>query len=226
MTKPTIGIIGGTGPQGRGLAARWARAGFPVIIGSRTAERGEEAAEDARGRVGDVEVDLRGGDNLMTATEADIVVVAVPYEAQAKALPALTEAVGNKIVCNVVNPMTFDKRGASAIPVEAGSAGEENAEFWPDARLVSGFHDVSATRLLKATEPIVTHVLLCGDDLEAVHEVGELAHAIDGMYPVYAGPLRNSSYIENLTCVLLAVNKHYRVHAGVIIDGVEPPKAD
>ncbi len=220
MSLPTIAIIGGTGPQGRGLAARWARAGHPVLIGSRTEERAEEAAVDARERAGDG-VQLRGTTNAEAADAADIVVVAVPYEAQAAALPPLRDAVAGKLVCNVVNPMTFDKLGASAIPVPEGSAGEQNASYWPDARIVSGFHDVSSKRLLRVDEAIVTHVLLCGDDLDAVHEVGKLAHAIEGMYPVYAGPLRNSSYIENLTCVLLAVNKHYRVQAGIVIDGVE-----
>ncbi|MDX1620502.1 MAG: NADPH-dependent F420 reductase [Nitriliruptorales bacterium] len=224
MTSPdyreVLGIIGGTGAQGKGLAARWARAGHEVWIGSRSKERGEESAAEIRERAGSEAV-VHGGTNADAAEAAEIVVVSVPFDAQQDLLPPLRDIVGDKVTLNVVNPMTFDDRGPVAVPVEAGSAAEENQELWPDARLVSAFHDVSSRRLWRVDEPIVTHVLICGDDEEAAHRVAHLASRIEGMWGVYCGPLRNSEYIENITPVLLSINRLYKIQAGILIDGIE-----
>jgi 8-hydroxy-5-deazaflavin:NADPH oxidoreductase len=217
--RETIGIIGGTGAQGRGLAARWARAGHTVWVGSRSAERAEQATEEIRERAGGG--DLRAADNLTAAREAEIVVVSIPYESQVDLLPPLEEAVGDKVVCNVVNPMVFDETGPKAVRVAEGSAGEQNQALWPRARVVSSFHDVSSRRLWRVDEPIETHVLICGDDREAAHRVAHLASRIPGMWGVYCGPLRNSEYIENITPVILFVNRYYKIHAGLLIDGIE-----
>jgi NADPH-dependent F420 reductase len=218
--RETLGILGGTGPQGRGLAARWARAGHDVHIGSRTREKARAAVEDVRARVGPDAV-LVAGTNAEVAAAAEIVVVAVPYDAQAALLPTLVDAIGDKVVCNVVNPMVFDDKGPKAVRVPAGSAAEECQELLPDARVVSSFHDVSSRRLLRVDEPIHTHVLICGDDDEASHRVAHLASRIEGMWGVYCGPLRNSEYIENVTPLILWINKYYRIQAGLLIDGIE-----
>lgn len=218
--REVLGIIGGTGPQGRGLAARWARAGHEVHIGSRTLEKAQAAVDDVVARVGEG-AEVVAGTNLDVAAAAEIVVVAVPFEAQAALLPQLADAIGDKVVCNVVNPMVFDDQGPKAVPVEAGSAAEECQQLLPDARVVSSFHDVSSRRLLRVDEPINTHVLICGDDDEASHRVAHLASRIDGMWGVYCGPLRNSEYIENVTPVILWINKYYKIQAGLLIDGIE-----
>lgn len=218
--RETLGFIGGTGPQGRGLAARWARAGHAVYLGSRATERAQEAVDDIRGRIGG-DGELHACTNAEAAASAEIVVVAVPYPAQADLLPPLAEAVGDKVVLNVVNPMEFDELGPRAVPVAAGSAGEECQQLWPGARVVSSFHDVSSRRLLRVDEEIVSHVLICGDDREAAHRVEHLAHRIAGMWGVYCGPLRNSAYIENITPVLLSINRIYGIQAGVLIDGID-----
>lgn len=218
--REVLGILGGTGPQGRGLAARWAQAGHQVHIGSRTLEKAEAAVEDVRGRIGD-EPDVRAGTNADVAEAAEIVVVSMPFEAQAKALPDLAAAIGDKVVCNVVNPMVFDELGPKAVPVEAGSAAEECQQLLPDARVVSAFHDVSSKRLLKVGERIDTHVLICGDDAEANHRVAHLASRIDGMWGVFCGPLRMSEYVENITPLILTINKLYKTQAGLLIDGIE-----
>ncbi len=218
--REVLGIIGGTGPQGRGLAARWARAGHEVHIGSRALEKAQAAVDDVVARVGE-DAEVVAGTNLDVAAAAEIVVVAVPFEAQATLLPHLAAAIGDKVVCNVVNPMVFDEQGPKAVPVEAGSAAEECQQLLPDARVVSSFHDVSSRRLLLVDEPINTHVLICGDDDEASHRVAHLASRIDGMWGVYCGPLRNSEYIENVTPVILWINKYYRIQAGLLIDGIE-----
>jgi len=218
--REVLGIVGGTGAQGRGLAARWARAGHRVVIGSRTREKAEEKAAEVRDRVGgDVQIDA--ATNLEAVEAAEIVVVSVPYEAQATILPPLREAVAGKVVVNVVNPMVFDDIGPKAIRVEAGSAAEENQELWPEARVASAFHDVSSRRLWRVDEPIDTHVLICGDDDDANHRVAHLAARIDGMWGVYCGPLRMSEYVENITPLLLVVNRTYKIHAGLLIDGIE-----
>ncbi len=218
--RESIGIIGGTGPQGRGLAARWARAGHVVHIGSRTVEKAETAVGDVLGRLAG-DGDVRAGTNADVAAAAEIVVVAVPYEAQAATLPDLADVIGDKVVCNVVNPMVFDDQGPKAVRVEAGSAAEECQQLLPQARVVSSFHDVSSRRLLRVDEPINTHVLICGDDNEASHRVAHLASRIEGMWGVYCGPLRNSEYIENVTPLILWINKYYRIQAGLLIDGIE-----
>lgn len=210
-----IGIVGGTGPQGRGLAARWARAGHHVTLGSRELTRARDAARATTTRAGHA---VHGHDNAGAVAAADVVVVAVPYDAQVRVLPPLRAAVGDRVVCNVVNPLAFDERGAVAVDVEEGSAAEQNALLWPRARMVSGFHDVSARRLLRVAEPVDGHVLLCGDDPAALHLVGRLARDVPGMVPVTAGPLRNSRHLEHLACVLLAVNRVYRTQSGVLVD--------
>lgn len=224
--REVLGFIGGTGPQGRGLAARWARAGHVVHVGSRSAERAEEIVAELRERVGqDAAQNLFAATNEEAAAAAEIVVVAVPHEAQQSLLPPLADIVGSKVVLNVVNPMAFDELGPKAVPVDAGSAGEECQQLWPDARVVSGFHDVSSRRLLKVDERIDTHVLVCGDDEEACHRVMHLASRIEGMWGVYCGPLRNSEHVENITPVILFINKYYRIQAGLLIDGIERDEA-
>lgn len=224
MTHPdvreTLGIVGGTGPQGRGLAARWAHAGHEVHIGSRSPERAQQAVEDVLGRI-DGGGPVHGGTNAEVADAGEIVVITLPFQAQAKALPDLRGTIGDKVVVNCVNPMVFDDLGPVAVRVEAGSAAEECQELLPDARVVSAFHDVSSRRLLKVDEPVETHVLICGDDDEANHRVAHLAARIRGMWGVYCGPLRMSEYIENITPVILSVNKLYRIQAGLLIDGIE-----
>lgn len=218
--RETLGIIGGTGPQGRGLAARWAHAGHIVHIGSRTIQKAQAAVDDVRARIGD-EPEVVAGTNLEVAVAAEIIIVAVPYEAQTEALPELADAIGDKVVCNVVNPMVFDDKGPKAVRVDAGSAAEECQELLPRARVVSSFHDVSSRRLLRVDEAINTHVLICGDDDDASHRVAHLASRIEGMWGVNCGPLRNSEYIENVTPLILWINKHYNIQAGLLIDGIE-----
>lgn len=224
--REVLGIVGGTGPQGRGLAARWAAAGHDVHVGSRTAERADDAVDDVLARIGSEDADrahgvVRGGTNADVAAAAEIVVVALPFPAQADTLPDLADVVGDKIVCNVVNPMVFDDLGPKAVPVPEGSAAEQCHVLLPRARVVSAFHDVSSRRLLDVDQAIETHVLICGDDDEAVHRVAHLASRIEGMWGVNCGPLRNSEHIENVTPVLLWINKAYKIQAGLLIDGIE-----
>ncbi|HEU0131819.1 MAG TPA: NADPH-dependent F420 reductase [Mycobacteriales bacterium] len=215
-----IGVLGGTGPQGKGLGLRFAIAGHSVVLGSRDAERAAAAAEETRALRPELTLDVRGGTNDEAATHGDIVVLAVPYDGHAATLQAVAPLLDGKIVVDCVNPMAFDKRGAVPVDVREGSAAEQTASLVPGARVVSAFHDVSARRLFGTNSSVNTDVLVCGDDVEAKTLVVGLATQVPGMRGIDAGPLRLSRELESLTTVLLAINKRYKTHAGVRITGV------
>ena len=214
--KQTLGFVGGTGPQGRGLAVRFAQAGHPVLLGSRS----EEKARDAVAKLGSDGADVRGVANTQACRDAEIVFITVPYAAQRATLEGLADLIGVKIVVNCVNAVEFDERGPIPRKVPAGSAAEECAQLLPHARVVSAFHDVSSRRLLRVGAPVTVDVLMCGDDEVAKHRVAHLATEIPGMWAVDCGPLRLSGPIEALTSVLLSINRRYKLHSGLRIDGM------
>jgi 8-hydroxy-5-deazaflavin:NADPH oxidoreductase len=210
-----VGIIGGTGPQGRGLAYRFARAGLRVLIGSRSTERGRQAAEELSALPG-VTQSAEGGDNAF-ACGADVVVIAVPWEGHAATVAELAPLLtGGKIVVDCVNPLGFDKQGPFALPVPEGSAAEQAAMLLPEARVCAAFHHVSAALLTDPeVERIDLDVLVLGDDRAAAEQVQAIADRVAGMRGVFAGRLRNAGQVEALTANLIAINKRYKVHAGV-----------
>ncbi|GAA3475406.1 NADPH-dependent F420 reductase [Nonomuraea roseola] len=205
----TIGILGGTGDQGKGLARRFALAGHPVLIGSRDAGRAQEAADS----IGN---GARGAENAAVAAEADIVIVAVPWDGHKATLSALREPLAGKIVVDCVNPLGFDKQGAYALPVEEGSAAQQAAAVLTDSRVVAAFHHVSAVLLLDpAVDKVDLDVLVLGDDREATGTVQALASVIPGVRGVYGGRLRNAHQVEALTANLISINRRYKAHAGI-----------
>jgi 8-hydroxy-5-deazaflavin:NADPH oxidoreductase len=213
-----VGILGGTGPQGRGLARRFAAAGHHVVIGSRSTERAEKiAAEyaDLEGSGGIV-----GGSNSEAAA-AELVIVTAPYEGHAALLSSLTNELAGKIVVDCVNPLGFDKRGPFPLPIPAGSAAEEAQQLLPESTVIAAFHHVSAVLL---DDPTIDHfddaVLVLGEDRDAVAVVCDLASAIPGARGIYAGRLRNAGQVEALAANLIAINRRYKTHAGVTITGV------
>ena len=209
-----IGIFGGTGEQGRGLARRFAMAGHPVIIGSRINDRAHAVARE-------VGHGVRGLANRDAAREASLVIVAVPYEGHSELLVGLAPELAGKIVVDCVNPLGFDARGAYPLPVAEGSAAQQAAALLPQSRVVAAFHHVSAVLLL---DPEVTSldqdVLVLGDNREATDLVQALAARIPGMRGVYAGRLRNCGQIEALTANLVSINRRYKAHAGVRITDI------
>ncbi|MCT2587372.1 NADPH-dependent F420 reductase [Actinophytocola gossypii] len=214
-----VGVLGGTGPQGRGLALRWAKAGIEVIIGSRSAERAESAAAELRTEAGVSSV--RGLANADCAAKADIVLVAVPWEGHGDLLTSLREPLAGKIVIDCVNPLGFDKQGPYALPVEEGSAAQQAEKLLPDSRVTAAFHHVSAVHLADQTiAEMTTDVLVLGDDREATDQVRALADAIPGMRGVYGGRLRNSHQVEALTANLIAINRRYKAHAGIRVTDI------
>ncbi|MCA1823257.1 MAG: NADPH-dependent F420 reductase [Mycobacteriales bacterium] len=218
--RQVIGILGGTGDQGRGLGLRLAVAGHDVILGSRDVERATAAAQDVLQRRPGLTLAVRGASNADAAASADTVIAAVPYDGHRELLSTLAPALAGKIVVDCVNPLEFDKRGAMLRSVPEGSSAEEAHTVLPESRVVSAFHDVSAKLLLDDASEIPTDVLVCGDDEDANRYVAELASAVPGMRGVIVGPLRLSCILESLTCVLVGVNRRYKTHSGVRITGV------
>ncbi len=209
-----IGVLGGTGDQGRGLARRFALAGLSVVIGSRDAGRAAAAAADLPSGV-------RGLHNRECAGAADLVVVAVPYAGHRELLASVSSELAGKVVVDCVNPLGFDARGAYPLPVPAGSACEEAAAVLPDSRVVGAFHHVSAVLMLDpAIEQVDCDILVLGDDRDATDLVRALAERVPGMRGIYAGRLRNARQVEALTANLISVNRRYRTHAGVRLTGV------
>ena len=213
-----IGFIGGTGPEGRGLALRFALAGEDVLIGSREAARAQAAADSVREISPSISID--GGLNADVASRSEIVVVAVPYSAQRPTLEALTEELRGKLIINVVAPLTFSKGTASAIRVEAGSAALEAREIVPDAIHTAAFHNVSAQELLIPDRPLDTDIVVFGDDAGAKGKVIELAETIKGARGVDGGGLENARYCEDLTALLLNINRIYKAHSMIRIVGI------
>jgi 8-hydroxy-5-deazaflavin:NADPH oxidoreductase len=213
-----VGILGGTGPQGRGLARRLADAGHDIVIGSRSAERAQLiAAEYAQAESSSR---IAGGSNS-DAAAAELVIVTVPYEGHAELLSSLTTELVGKIVVDCVNPLGFDRQGPFPLQIPAGSAAQEAQQLLPESTVIAAFHHVSAVLL---DDPKVDHfddgVLVLGEDRDAVAVVCELAAAIPGARGIYAGRLRNAGQVEALAANLIAINRRYKAHAGVAITGV------
>jgi 8-hydroxy-5-deazaflavin:NADPH oxidoreductase len=216
VTGLTIGILGGTGDQGKGLARRFALAGHQVIIGSRKAERAQEAADD----LGEG-LPVRGAENAVAAGEADVVVVAVPWDGHKATLESVRAELAGKIVVDCVNPLGFDKRGAFPLPVQEGSAAEQAAAVLDGSRVVAAFHHVSAKLLLDPeVGEMELDILVLGDDREATDLVQALAGRIPGMRGVYGGRLRNAGQVEAFTANLISMNRRYKAHAGLRITDV------
>ncbi|MGY2876161.1 8-hydroxy-5-deazaflavin:NADPH oxidoreductase [Marmoricola sp. URHA0025 HA25] len=212
--ETTIAVLGGTGPQGRGLARRFAAAGLSVVIGSRSAERAAETAAELGGST-------RGLTNAEAAAASDVVIVAVPWDGHRGLLVSLRDELAGKVVVDCVNPLGFDAQGAFALPVAEGSAAQQAADVLVDSTVVAAFHHVSAVLLEDPdVSSIETDVLVLGDVREATDRVQDLASVIPGVRGVYGGRLRNAHQVEALTANLISMNRRYKSHAGVRLTDV------
>lgn len=218
LSNKTIAVLGGTGPQGRGLARRFAAAGLPVVIGSRDANRATEIAatfvEPGYGTV-------TGADNPTAAEAGDIVVVAVPWDGHGELLKTLAAELAGKVVVDCVNPLGFDQHGAYVLDVEEGSAAQQAQGILAESIVVGAFHNVSAVSLAApGSAPVDTDVLVLGDVREATDLVQDLCGVIPGVRGVYGGRLRNAHQVEALTANLISANRRYRAHAGIRITDI------
>ena len=210
----TIGLLGGTGPQGRGLALRMALAGHRVLLGSRDPDRADAIVADLlHGRALPVE----GRANAGAAAEADVVFLVFPYAGQAEVLPGLAGPIGTKIVVDVINPLGWDEQGPHLLEVPEGSAAQQAAALLPDARVVAAFHHAAPRLLIDPDRQVETDVLVAGDDPEAKGLVLALADQIPGCRGVDAGPLRMARQLEGFTAVIVGINRRHRIHAGLRI---------
>lgn len=214
-----IAVVGGTGSQGKGLGYRFARHGHHVVVGSRSAERAREAAEEIAARAPGASVS--GATNEEAVSAADVVVLAVPYDGHDELAASLAGSLAGKVVVSCVNPLGFDKRGPYALDVPGGSSAEALAALVPEARVVGAFHHVSAATLW-GPDDFLTHedVLVCGDDEDAKAQVIELARTVTGRDGVDAGALRLARQLEPWTAVLISINKRYKVRSGVFVAGL------
>ncbi len=219
VTPPTVGVLGGTGPLGRGLGLRLALAGHEVVLGSRTPERAATTAKELTADH-DVPDGLLTGAGNAEAADREVVVVAVPFDGVRPLLDDVGDRLDGRIVVSCVNRLGFDGRGPHPVPVDEGSAAELVAVRCPGARVVGAFHHLPAGRLTSDTGPLDMDVLVTGDDADAVAAVCRLADALGGARGVPAGALRLSRPLEELTAVVIAVNKRYQVTAGVRLTGL------
>jgi NADPH-dependent F420 reductase len=210
----TVAVLGGTGPQGRGLARRFAAAGLQVVIGSRSAERAQATAAE----IGD---GVAGADNESAASTGDVVILAVPWEGHRELVEALAPVLTGKVVVDCVNPLGFDKQGAYPLSVEEGSAAQQAAALLPNSTVVAAFHHVSAVLLEDpAVSSVDTDILVLGDDRGATDLIRALASVIPGVRGVYGGRLRNAHQVEAFTANLISINRRYKAHSGLRVTDV------
>ncbi|MGH8621854.1 MAG: NADPH-dependent F420 reductase [Burkholderiales bacterium] len=214
--RPTLAIIGGTGALGSALALRWAIAGYPVVLGSRSREKADAAAREIR--PGNGAPPVRGESNDGAARAGDIVVIAVPFSSHDATLDEIKNAVAGKIVVDAVVPLVPPKVSLVQLPLQGSAAQIAQARLGGGVRVVSAFHNVGAAKL-KAGGLIDCDVLVFGNDRAARDAVIALADAT-GTRGIDGGALANSVAAEALTSVLIGINRRYKVDcAGVRITG-------
>ncbi len=217
-----IAVIGGTGPQGKGLGYRFARHGHDVVLGSRSAERAVPVAEEVTARLSGVSGagSVAGMANADACEACDVVVLAVPYDGHDELVASLPLA--GKTVVSCVNPLAFDKRGAHGQVIDAGegSAAESAQRLAPEATVVGAFHNVSAVLLWGDDDYLDEDVLCVGDSDEGKAVAMELARSVTGREGISAGKLRLARQLEPFTAVLISINRKYKAHSGIRITGL------
>jgi 8-hydroxy-5-deazaflavin:NADPH oxidoreductase len=214
-----IAVMGGTGPQGKGLGYRFAKHGHAVVLGSRAAEKALAAADEVNGRLD--EGSVTGAANADACRDADVVLLAVPYDGHDELVATLPLA--GRTVVSCVNPLAFDKQGPHGRVIDGGegSAAESAQRIAPEAIVVGAFHHVSAKNLW-SDEEYLDHedVLVCGDSAEGKMVAMSLARCVTGRDGIDAGKLRLARQLEPLTAVLISINKAYKTQSGIRISGV------
>lgn len=221
--RRTIAVVGGTGPEGSGLALRWARAGESVIIGSRDSKRAEQAAARLAQKLG-ASGHLRGLENAAAVAQSDVVVLTVPFPGHASLLKQLKPAFKpGTVLIDTTVPLaaTVGGRPTRTLGVWEGSAAEQAAELVPEGVvLAAAFQNLSAV-LLDGDQPVDCDVIICSNDERARQVAAELAEKIPGVRAVNGGRLENARIVEPLTALLITLNTKYKVHAsGLRITGL------
>ena len=217
-----IAVIGGTGPEGFGLALRWAHAGETIIIGSRDAKRAQDAAGKIKEKVG-AHAQVSGEENSAACAATDLIVLTVPFESQANLLKQLKTAIRpGSVVIDATVPLaaSVGGRASRTLGVWQGSAAQQTAELVPKGvTVVAAFQNVSA-ELLNQNGPVDCDVLVCSDDANASQLVRSLAAKIPGVRPVDGGKLENARIVEQITALLIGINIRSKAHSGIRITGL------
>jgi NADPH-dependent F420 reductase len=218
-----IAIFGGTGDLGRGLAINFAAAGHEIIVGSRSQERADQAAEGLREAL--PEGSFTPHENVAAAEAGEIAIVSIPWEGIESTIPPMAEALAGKIVISVVNALNFGKSGALAVrDVPNGSCAQQIQELAPEAKVVVAYNNLPAAGL-QHREHLGADVLVCGKSKAAREEVIELTKAIPGTRALDAGPLSNALIIEGMTAVIINLNRRYKGEASLAVEGLEEAPA-
>ena len=221
MSRP-IAVIGGTGPEGFGLALRWAQAGETVIIGSRDALRAQDAADKVKQRVG-ANAKITGKENLAACAESDLLVLTIPFEGHAALLKQLKPAIRpGSVVVDTTVPLaaSVGGRATRTLGVWQGSAAQETAELAPKGIAVVGAFQNVGSEMLNADGPVDCDVIVCSDDPQAAQTVRELAVKIPGVRALDGGKLENSRIVEQITAMLIGFNIRHKGHSGIRITGL------
>lgn len=218
-----IAILGGTGAEGTGLANRLARAGEHIVIGSRDAQRAQEAAKQLREQIG-ASAQIEGTDNASAAAQCEVAVLTIPFSGQAALLKQLKSVwKPGTIVIDTTVPLAAATGGAATrmLGVWQGSAAEAAKELLPNGvSIAAAFHNLSA-ELLEGDAPVECDVLVCSDDDKAKQSATELAAKIPGVRALNSGKLENARIVESLTALLIGLNIRYKVHsAGIRFTGL------
>jgi NADPH-dependent F420 reductase len=219
IERRVIALIGGTGPEGRGLALRFAATGHSIVIGSRSGERAHAAATEIGDRL--VGADIVGTSNLAAAQTGEIVILTIPYDGMDATLRELEPVVGGKIVVSAVAPVEFVEGRPVTHRPEAGSAAQRAQQLLPGARVVSAFQTIDAHQLGSLDHAIDTDVVVCSDDGEARREIVSLANQIAGVRGLSGGRLAASHYVEVWTALLITMNRIYKTHSGLRLTGID-----
>lgn len=227
QSNKRIAIIGGTGDQGKGLALRWAQAGFDIVVGSRAAERASDAAKEMREtltKAGFTDAAVSGAHNTEAAASSSIVVLTVPFAAQINTLKEIRDKLQPAaVVIDVTVPLepAVGGKPTRVLGVWAGSAAEQCKEQLPDTvTVVSAFHNVGAEALANLSHEVECDVIVCGDKKDAKEVVRPLVAAIPGCRYADGGPLANSRTVEAITALLIGINIRYKTHSGIRITGI------
>jgi hypothetical protein len=218
----TIAIVGGTGPEGSGLALRWAQAGENIVIGSRDAQRALETADNLSASAG-ADKKISGTENRFACADAEIVVLTVPFSAHAETLKHIAPSLrAGQILIDTTVPLAASIGGkpTRTLGVWQGSAAQQAAELVPEGVVVvAAFHNLAAD-LLKQDGPVDCDVIVCSDDKSAGKRVRELARKIPGVRALDGGRLENARIIEQITAVLIGLNIRHKGHSGLRITGL------
>lgn len=227
QSNKRIAIIGGTGDQGKGLALRWAMAGFDIIVGSRAAERAADAAKEMiedLAKAGHSNVAVSGAHNLEAAASSNIIVLTVPFAAQINTLKEIRDKLQpGATLIDVTVPLepAVGGKPTRMLGVWAGSAAEQCKEQIPDTvTVVSAFHNVGAEALADLSHEVECDVIVCGDKKDAKEQVRPLVEAISGCRYIDGGVLANSRTVEAMTALLIGLNIRYKGHTGIRITGI------